>query len=377
MAYPTFVAAGAAISIPGNGSTAAVAVPAGVASGDLLLCVMLLGNGNGNTATGPSGFTAIDSQAATTFSAGLRLYYKIAGGSEPGTYNVSQSGANLGAARMYAWTGVHASTPINVNTKSSVLNGVTTINLPSATTTVAECLHVGVSFEYNGRTPTVSATGSQTARGGSTLSGRVFQVTEEQIAAAGAVTGKTHSSGTSGDFYAFSIGIAPTGVTTITGTLATTEPADTASFSGDVFVTGTAAATEATDTFAATGGTVTFGTMAVTEAPDIFSALGGGRLATTEAADTAAFAGGVRWYGIVGDELKNPSGTLLADTLIQKVAFVRVSDMVVVLSLTNQTTDEDGLLPVYDSALANGTSYIRLLSDATGANVGAKTFAAA
>lgn len=211
MAYPTYVAAGAAISVPGSGVTAAVAVPAGVASGDLLLCVMLLGNGSTNTPTGPSGFTQIDNKAPTAFEAGMYLYYKIASGSEPSTYNVSQSGANQGSARMYAWTGVDGTTPINVNTKSSKLTSVTTINLPSATTTVAECLHIGISLEYNGRTPTISATGSQTALGGSTLSGRVFQVTEEQIATASAVTGRTHSSGTSGDFFAFSLGIAPAG----------------------------------------------------------------------------------------------------------------------------------------------------------------------
>ena len=342
MAYPTFVAAGAAISLPTGGTAANVEVPAGVAAGDLLLCVMLLGNGAGNTPTGPSGFTAIDSQIATLFSAGLHLYYKIAGGSEPGTYNVSQSGgSNLGAARMYAWTGTHATTPINVNSKSAVQNGVTTISLPSATTTVAECLHIGISFEYNIRTPTISATGSQTARGGSTLLGRVFQVTEEQIASAGAVTGKTHSSGSSGDFYGFSIGVAPAaGGGGITGTLATTEAADVAALTGDVIITGTIAATESADTAAFSGGSTP-----VT-----------GDLDATEASDTAAAAGTVRNPRLVIGPLKNNTGTLLASETGATVYVYQTSGAHVVTK-TSQTTNGSAIMTVSDAALAAGTTY--------------------
>jgi hypothetical protein len=80
---------------------------------------------------------------------------------------------------------------------------------------------------------------------------------------------------------------------------------------------------------------------------------------------------------IAGEAIKTPSGSLLASTTIPKVAFVRVSDMANVLNLSNQITDASGLLPISSTSFVPGTAYIRLLSDATGANVGAKTFTAA
>jgi hypothetical protein len=92
---------------------------------------------------------------------------------------------------------------------------------------------------------------------------------------------------------------------------------------------------------------------------------------------TQTAAGVVTSPSVAGEPIKNPSGTLLANFTFAKVAFVRVSDMSIVLSLTNQTSDASGMLPVTSASFSAGVSYIRLLSDATGANVGAKTFTAA
>jgi hypothetical protein len=79
------------------------------------------------------------------------------------------------------------------------------------------------------------------------------------------------------------------------GSLAVTEGADTASFTGDVYVQGALAATEAADTAAIAGDVYVQGALAVTEAADTAAIAGDvlvqGALAATEAADTAAFTG--------------------------------------------------------------------------------------
>jgi hypothetical protein len=79
------------------------------------------------------------------------------------------------------------------------------------------------------------------------------------------------------------------------GTLATTEAADTAAFAGNAVYSGTLAATETADTAALSGGFADLGTLAVTEAADVAALSGNtnisGTLAVTEAADVAALSG--------------------------------------------------------------------------------------
>jgi hypothetical protein len=93
-------------------------------------------------------------------------------------------------------------------------------------------------------------------------------------------------------------------VTDRTAVLATTEAADTASFTGTVAsaaVTGTLIVTEAADVAAFNGVANPFGTLVVTEAPDTAAFPAGkvewrATLVVTEAGDTASFPGGtVQW----------------------------------------------------------------------------------
>lgn len=88
---------------------------------------------------------------------------------------------------------------------------------------------------------------------------------------------------------------APTTGGSPSGTLAATEAADAAAFTGTVSVSGTLAATEAQDVAAFTGVGTVSGTLAATEAPDAAAFAGAvadqGALAATETPDTAAFAG--------------------------------------------------------------------------------------
>lgn len=91
--------------------------------------------------------------------------------------------------------------------------------------------------------------------------------------------------------------ILPAGATGISGTLATTESADTASFAGDVVVSSTLAVTESSDTASFAGQVVISAALAATENADTASFAGAigtsGSLAVTETPDTAAFVGDV------------------------------------------------------------------------------------
>lgn len=512
MALPVFVASGADINVVSSGGTSNVPVPAGVVLDDFVFLVVMGGNAASNTITA-AGFTLIDSVAAGSFQSGLYLYYRWATASEPSTYPVTQSGGNIGRARMYAWRGVNKTGTINANIKSAVQNGVTSVTLTNITTTVADALEIGVSFEYNGRTPTITAGSGQTSRGGSTAGGLVFLVSEKGFPTAGLISGETHSSSVSGDFYSFSIALAPagggdttpptltsptgsaTGSTTATVGATTNEANGTmysivstsatppsvaqiqagqtaagaaAPWSGNQAISGTGAktfsatglaasttyythvqqkdaagndstvvtsagfTTSASDTTpptltsptgSATGSTSGSGSVVTDEANGTLYFL-----ATTNATETGAtvkasgatqaisstgtksvtFSGlspSTTYYAhyvhrdaagndstrvssssfttsagstgtIVGEVIKNPSGAPMATTTIPKVVFKRVSDMVDVLSLTSQTTDSSGLLPISNVALVAGVDYLRILCDATGANVGIKKFTA-
>lgn len=81
----------------------------------------------------------------------------------------------------------------------------------------------------------------------------------------------------------------------VTGTLATTEAKDTAAFAGSVADKGTLATTETADHAAFAGNTIISGLLATTEAADILAFAGvfgnAGALATAETPDAAAFSG--------------------------------------------------------------------------------------
>lgn len=102
------------------------------------------------------------------------------------------------------------------------------------------------------------------------------------------------------------------------GTLAATEAADTAAFSGDLIYSGTLAATEANDVASFTGESVFTGTLAATEANDVAALTGTlaytGTLAATEAGDVADMAGTV--------STSTATGTLDATEAHDVAAFV-------------------------------------------------------
>lgn len=129
MTTPLFVAAGTGTNVNG---TASIPRPT-VVSGDLMLLFVELQNSN-ESITPPSGWTLIDSYDTNdAFSAEFRVYWKLAGGSEPSTYSLTLSGANhVGGAFILSYDGttVDQTTPIATHAVTAVASS-TTIGCPS------------------------------------------------------------------------------------------------------------------------------------------------------------------------------------------------------------------------------------------------------
>ena len=101
-------------------------------------------------------------------------------------------------------------------------------------------------------------------------------------------------------------------------------------------------------------------------------AAGNNSTVVTSASFTTAAAG-----TIVGDPIKSDSGVGQGSVVIPKVMFIRISDLAVVLTLTNQTvTAGTNLLSVTNAALVAGTAYLRVLCNSDGSLAGAKAYTA-
>lgn len=207
MASPAFLAAGAKVAVP-QGVATNVATPAGLSSGNLILFVLGIAHTASPGITAPSGFTLLQSSASGSFRGGVYVYQKIATGSEPANYPVTVASAS-GYSQMYAWSGTHGTTPIDVSAISADQPSTVTITAPTITTTVAETCHVNVGFEWNERSPTFTANGALVSRGQNSTGGTAWIVSDESISASGSVTGRTVTGSVTGDYISISIALAP------------------------------------------------------------------------------------------------------------------------------------------------------------------------
>jgi hypothetical protein len=79
---------------------------------------------------------------------------------------------------------------------------------------------------------------------------------------------------------------------------------------------------------------------------------------------------------IDSNPFKNWTGTLLPGVTIPRLTFLRLSDMSVVLQLTNQTTAGDGVLTVTNAAFTPGITYLVVAASVDGASLGAEIYTA-
>lgn len=202
MAVPTHIST---TSAHGGSALASIAVPAGATNGrDLIMTVISSGQG---TFTPPSGFV-LDEYVTWFFgSRDIRVYSKVAGPSESGTYDTTIPFSNWSVS-LTVIDGNDATTPVNDSVSTSTDNN-TSFPTGSVTTTVTDCLLVAIwagAFSANALTIDATFT-SQLA----------YQPAEEWIyvgTKSAAATGSYSATGTTGsnDYYgAILIAVAPSG----------------------------------------------------------------------------------------------------------------------------------------------------------------------
>lgn len=113
---PVFVSANAANNLSGNAN---VAAPASIALGNLLIAIGINVEAGGDVSILPSGFTTV---AQNTGDVAMTIGWKIATGSEPGTYSFSddqENGGNAGAILNYSTASFDAFSDINTDTNTT------------------------------------------------------------------------------------------------------------------------------------------------------------------------------------------------------------------------------------------------------------------
>jgi Bacterial Ig domain len=133
----SFVAVASAANA--TATTLTIAAPAGVTPGHVLLAAVHV---RGQPAiTPPSGWVLVR-QEQNGSNMRAAVYYKVATGSEPGSYTWTFASSQAAAGGITAWSGVSTTTPIDAH-GGQVNASSNTITAPSITTTTANTMLVG------------------------------------------------------------------------------------------------------------------------------------------------------------------------------------------------------------------------------------------
>lgn len=203
----SFVAAGAAAEASGPGTTPlSVAVPSGVADGDLLLLISCrTGSAGSGAYTTPSGWTNIApfTMSTTTNSRHSFGAYRVAN-SEPASYSLSTAAAaaeNWGAV-MLAYRGVDASTQLDATPVGDITqNDANSGDPPSITTVTNDAWVVCFDFVRTGNDLTAFTPPSGYTERVDTASSILFDIgiADKLVASAGAENPGTFGTGGSGN----------------------------------------------------------------------------------------------------------------------------------------------------------------------------------
>lgn len=340
MTTPVYLAQGAATNI---NTSAAIPRPS-VVAGDLMILIVQLQNSNETiTATG---WTQIDQwDANDTFQAEYRVYYKIAGASEPSTYTVSLAGSNhVGGAIIlnYDGTTVDQTTPIATGSAHAVTSGAssTTIGCPSVVApnnSTVVVVYADRSNQVNGTaTPPTGFTNRANFRPSITA----LEVwADDKPFATGSTTGTLNATVSIAFAYAaftFSInGVAGGATINTIG----------ANLSQGCTVTGGAITITPPGTMNANGANLSQG-----------ATVTAGAVTVTPAAGT-----------VLSDEFRNYSNILQTGVTVPYTTFLSMTGTHV-LTLASQVTNGAGKLSISNAALAIGTSYMMATFDPADSN---------
>lgn len=224
MAAPAFRAQTSNFAYEADGIVT-ITKPAGTVEGDVLIAAFVNNDGTRTLDTLPSGWTQIESSGTSTApSTNAWVCKKVAGASEPASYDFTFSDSFNGPAAMIAYSG---GSDVNISdgaTVSSIQSTPYAIDAPTITTTVNECLLVwigGVKFTTIGAEPAFTLPSGYTSRVSlvADYDNRALAIADDEQASAGA-TGTVSGSvavtgGGDGRTHAFLIAIAPAVTSTV------------------------------------------------------------------------------------------------------------------------------------------------------------------
>jgi hypothetical protein len=278
-----------------TGTSVTPALPATPAVGDLLIAVVLVKNNATITQTAGTGsWTKLDqTNSGASFTRAI-FWKNFATGNTAPTFGWTGSVAN--GAVIARFTGVDGAAPIL--TTGTAAAGTTTPHTSTGITSQATAsLFIAIDAgAANTAFTTPSGWTASFDSAGATGANRISMVRKVN-SAVGASSGNISTTAGNAAWVEQQFEIQPPN----TGSLATTESADTAAFAGITGDIGTLAATESADTASGTGTVAWNAVLAATESPDTADFVGltadFGALAATESADIASFTGATEDYG--------------------------------------------------------------------------------
>jgi hypothetical protein len=290
-----FIAARAETSA--TASPVAVTMPSDVVAGDLLIATVSTDAAATVAAGGGEGWTNI-TDTANGSAVRLNILAKIAAGSD--ALNLTLGSADDSAThvmRIVDHGVANVATDIEVGTAAT---GTSTAPDPPSVTPAANANNLFIAVaasdddddivtfaptSYTAEAQTKSTTGTSSC---------LIQVAYRYVSTGSAVNPAAGALNLSEEWVTQTLCVPPAS-SSVTGTSAATEAADTSTASGAETFTGTSATTEADDTSTASGTETFTGTSAATEADDTSTATGTetftGTSATTEEADTSTASG--------------------------------------------------------------------------------------
>jgi hypothetical protein len=314
---------------PGNGTTAAPAVPSGAAVND----IAVVGIYKESTAaiTPPSGFTLKATlNTSATARGSLYVYWKRLTAADSGTYSFSWTGSAWRGAVCGLWSGrVGSGDPFDgtVGTAESTTT-VSTLNV-STSPANASGDAVGMWTNFNGGATWTAPTNYTEQQDTNVIT------LDSRDAVASGSTGSISASATISDFMKGFLGVLQVASSGTTGTVAVTQAADTSSASGVLGYSGTVAATQANQTSSATGQLGYTGTIGITQAYQTSSASGTvatgftGTVTITQANETASASGVLGYSGTVARtqaaNTSSASGTVTSSGFSGSVAVTQAS----------------------------------------------------
>ena len=204
MASPTFIAA-SNLTVNGLGI---VNLPAGIATGDLLIAVVYSPFSNDANFTAASGWTQIGTKIDNGNYDCLRVFRRVVQGGDGSSDNWQPyTPGNPGEVSIVAFSGADGTTPIDANAQTTWQStSATTWTAPTATATIAGTTLLAI-FAGGGQPQTFSGIGSMTQRvnWSSASSGKNIAIFSEALASSGASGTRSVTSSVSREWGAMTV----------------------------------------------------------------------------------------------------------------------------------------------------------------------------